>query len=442
MDDASLAYLRDRDVSFVQVVWVDNANVIRSKMPLVDQLERSGGVVGISMAQQALPVMYDAVVPESGLGPVGEALLRPDWRTLRALPYLPGFARVLADATVGEEPWEHCPRTFLKRQVARLAAHGLELKASFENEFFLLAEDEAGRIRPVDDTVFAATAAVLRSGPVILDIARALIDQGIDVETYYPESGPGQHELSTRFTDALAAADSQVVFRDTVHGVAARHGLVASFLPKVFEDKAGSGCHLNLSLWREGRNVTGDASSATGLSALAGSFIAGIVAHLPALCALTVPTNSSYRRIRPHFWAGAFAAWGIDNREAAVRVFGARSVPQRFELKTSDATANPYLALGGVIAAGLDGIERGLELPPECRTDPGRLSEAEREAAVIVRLPSTLGQAIEALERDEVLMSALGEARARAYVAVRRAEWEALREMPFEDEVALLLRRY
>lgn len=441
MNDGSLAYLTEHDVSFVQVVWVDNANVIRSKMPHVSHLARTAGVVGISMAQQALPVMFDGVVPNSGLGPVGEALLQPDWSTLRALPYLPGYARVLSDMTVGGEPWEHCPRTFLKSQIARLEAHGLSAKASFENEFFLLS-DENGRAVPVDDTVFAATNAVIPSAEVILDATRALIDQGIEVETYYPESGPGQHELATRYTNALTAADGQVVFRDTIHGVAAQHGLVASFLPKIVEDKAGSGCHLNLSLWSGDANVTGNGARDSSLGAETESFIAGILKHLPALCALTVPSNASYRRIRPHFWAGAFAAWGVDNREAAVRVFGAKSVPQRFELKASDATANPYLALGSVLAAGIDGLERGLELPPECVGDPGLLSEAERAELGIVRLPANLGQAIKALEDDETLLDALGAARAKAYLAVRKGEWQGLKDLSFDDEVALLLQRY
>lgn len=466
--EETLAYLRQHDVRFVQVIWCDNANVIRAKLPHVSHLPAGGGIVGISTAQQALPVMFDGVVPGSGLGPVGEALLHPDWSTLRAVPYLPGYARVLADMVVDGQPWEHCPRTFLKQQIDRLAEHDLTLKACFENEFFLLrgrgapaatsGSNEAGRTNagsddrgsvgtkhgpvPIDDTVFAATSALNHSGAVILDLADALIDQGLQVETYYPESGPGQQELSVRYGDALAAADGQLVYRDTVHGVAANHGLIASFLPKIVEEKAGSGCHVNMSLWRGEENVTGDGERETHLSAEAGSFVAGILAHLPALCALTIPSNASYRRIRPHFWAGAFTAWGIDNREAAVRVFSGHGVPRRFELKTSDATANPYLALGSIIAAGLDGLEGELHLPPECRTDPGLLSDDERSAMSMERLPSDLGQALRALEQDETLLTALGAARAQTYTAVRRAEYEALKDLSFDDEVALLLERY
>ncbi|HZJ08257.1 MAG TPA: glutamine synthetase family protein [Trueperaceae bacterium] len=441
MNEDTMAYLREHDVRFVQVIWCDNANVIRAKMPHIDQLPGTGGVVGISMAQQALPVMFDGVVPNSGLGPVGEVLLHPDWTTLRALPYLPGFARVLADMIVDGEPWEHCPRTFLKQQIARLGELGLTLKASFENEFFLLQKTEAGAA-PVDDTVFAATTAINQSAAVILDMAEALGEQCLEVETYYPESGPGQQELSIRYRDALEAGDAQIAFRETVRGVAANHGLIASFLPKIVEDKAGSGCHLNLSLWRGEENVCGDGASETKLSRDAESFVAGIVEHLPGLCALTVPSHASYRRLRPHFWAGAFTAWGVDNREAAVRVFSGHGVPKRFELKASDATANPYLALGSVLAAGIDGLDRGLSLPPECRGDPGLLSDEERRGLGIDRLPADLGQAIRALEQDTTLLAALGSQRSQTYLAVRRAEWKGLKDLPFEEEVKLLLERY
>lgn len=437
-----ISLLRDKDIRFVRVLWCDNANVIRAKAPHVDTIERSGGAVGISAAQQALPVMYDAVVPGSGLGPVGEVMLVPDWSTVQALPYLPGYAQALGDMEFDGRPWEHCPRFFLKGQIERLASHGLQAQGAFENEFFLLEPGENGPA-PADDTVFAAAQAMNGSGEIILEISQALADQGIEVETYYPEAGPGQHELSVRYRDALAAADAQIVYRETVRGVAYRHGQLASFLPKIVEDKAGSGCHLNLSLWRDGKNLTGDASRETRLSREAEAFIAGLLAHLPALCALTIPSRNSYRRIRPHFWAGAFTAWGYDNREATIRVFAAGSgEPKRFEVKSVDATANPYLALGATLAAGIDGLERNLELPAEMRDDPGRLSEAERKEIGVAPLPASLGDAIVELERDETLLRALGEARARAYLAVRRAEWEALKDVSLEEEAAMLLERY
>ena len=430
-------------VKYLRVLWCDNANVIRARAVRVREPLRVN--VAISQAQMALPVMVDRVALGAGLGPVGEAGLVPDWTTLRLLPFAPGEAQVLGDLTLDGAPWVHCPRAFLRGQIARLAASGLQVQAAFENEFYLLhrAETEAGtELRPADDTVYAATGSMNLHRPFVHALSDALEALGLEPETYHPESGPGQLELSVRHTDALSSADQQIVFRETVRGVAQQHGYVASFLPKIFEAQAGSGCHLNLSLWRGGLNVTGDASHPSGLSETTRAFIAGILAHLPALCALSIPSPNSYRRLRPSAWAGAYATWGHLNREAAVRVSAASVASARFELKTSDASANPYLALGSVIAAGLDGIERNLPLPPETAFDPGLLSDVERKSLGIVALPGSLGEAIAALEHDPALLAALGAERAHTYLAVRRAEWQALKDMSLEQEVQLLAERY
>ena len=444
MSDDLLLSLEASGTRFVRVVWCDNANVIRAKAVHVGMLGhyRDHGV-GITVAQQALPVMYDAVVPDSGLGPIGEARLVPDWATLTPLPYAPGHARVLGDMVVGGRPWDLCPRTFLKRQLAHAREAGFDIFASFENEFYLLRPTPDG-FAPADDTVFAATHAMDLQAPVIDDITAALLAQGIPVELYYPESGPGQHEISVRYTQALAAADRQLAFRETVHAVADRHGLKASFLPKIFEDRAGSGCHLHLSMWNDEVNLLPDPQGTGGLSATARAFLAGLLRHLPALMALTTPSTNSYRRIRPHFWSGAFRCWGVDNREAAVRV---PSSPEgggatHVELKTCDASANPYLALGAVVAAGLDGVRKGLDPGKPLAADPGHLPDEERRARGIDPLPVNLGAAIDHLGRDSVLLAALGPTLAQAYLAVRRAEWQALKDVDLAGEVRLLLERY
>ncbi len=432
--------LKDAEVRFVRILWCDHANVIRAKAAHVDFPGLETGVA-ISTAQQAVPVMYDAVVPGSGLGPVGEVQLVPVWDTLTRLPYCPHHAQVLGEMYLGGEPWEHCPRHFLKAQLARLESQGLALKGAFENEFFLLQRTEDG-YRPADDTIYAMTQSMNAHAAFITELADSLIAQGIAIDYYYPESGPGQQEVSIRYTEALHATDQQIIFRETVRGVAHKHGLVASFLPKIVEHAAGSGCHINLSLWRGERNVTG-APEPTGLSPEAQAFIAGVLEHLPALAALTIASTNSYRRIRPHFWAGAYRSWGYGNREASIRVTsGAQGYAERFELKTADASANPYLALGAVVAAGLDGIERNLPLPKEVKIDPGLLDEQERQRQGIVLLPGTLGEALDALEQDGVLLGALGSERAQAYLAVKRAEWEALRGYGLDQEVRLLAERY
>ncbi|MEJ2165986.1 MAG: glutamine synthetase family protein [Desulfobacterales bacterium] len=447
MQDALKKALRHAGIQFVRLLWCDNANVIRAKAAHVDYLEDTiDNGIGMTTAQMALPVMYDSVVAETGLGPVGEVRLMPDWSTLAFPPYAAGHAQVLSDMVVSEtgKVWEHCPRGFLRRQTRRLAAQGLTLKAVFENEFFLLQRNADGILTPADDTVFSATGAMNLHRAFISDLTAALIAQGLEVESYYPESGPGQQEVNIRYAEAARAADRQIVYRETVRGVATQHGLIASFLPKILEDKAGSGCHLNFSLWRDDRNISGDPQQATGISPEAGAFISGVLDHLPALAAVTIPSKTSYRRIRPHFWAGAFRAWGHQNREAAVRVCKnkAGTEANRFEFKTADATANPYLTLGAFIAAGLDGMQRNLVLPEEVAVDPGLIPEEQRRAKGIDLLPQNLGQALDALGRDDVLLEALGEQLAGSYMAVRRNEWNNLKDLSLEEEVALLAERY
>jgi glutamine synthetase len=447
MDEALKQALTDAGIKFVRILWCDNANVIRAKAAHIDYLEEYiDNGVGITAAQMALPVMYDSVVAETGLGPVGEVRLMPDWSTLTILPFAKGHAQVLSDMVISEtgKVWGHCPRGFLRRQVQELEKTGLTLKAVFENEFYLLNRNAEGSLEPADDTVFSATGSMNLHCRFINDLADALIAQGLEVEGYYPESGPGQQELNIRCAETMRAADRQIIYRETVRGVASQHGLIASFLPKILEDKAGSGCHLNFSLWRAGENISGDPQQATAISPEGSAIIAGILAHLPALCAITIPSKTSYRRIRPHFWAGAFRAWGHQNREAAVRVCKNKqgNSASRFEYKTADATANPYIALGALIAAGLDGLHRNLVLPEEVTVDPARIPEEQRRAEGIDLLPQNLGEAINALRNDDVLLSAIGKDLANSYVAVRQNEWDNLKSLNLEEEVALLAERY
>ncbi|ULH17061.1 glutamine synthetase family protein (plasmid) [Deinococcus sp. KNUC1210] len=438
-DAALLSKLDAAGVRYLRVLWCDNANIIRARSV---RIRLQGSVsVSISQGQLALPVMTDSVVAGSGLGPVGEAELVPDWNTLRLLPYAANEAAVIGDLRENGQAWAHCPRAFLKAQIERLAALGLRVQSAFENEFYLLRRAD-GELIPADMSVYAATSSMNQHRAFIHALTTALEAQGLEPETYYPESGPGQQELAVRYGSALESADHQIIFRETVRGTAQEHGLIASFLPKLFEHSAGSGCHINLSLWRGDENMTGDAGHPTGLSTLAQHFIAGVLHHLPALCALSIPSHNSYRRIRPHAWAGAYCTWGYANREAAVRVSRSGNGATRFELKTADASANPYLALGAVIAAGLDGVTHARTLPAEVTSDPGHLSDAERSALHVRALPTSLGEAISALEHDDVLLSALGSERAHTYLAVRRAEWEALRGLSLQEEVRLLAERY
>ena len=436
--------LESAGVKFLRVAFCDNANVIRAKAIHIGILkENLTYPVSITAAQQGFPVMFDGVVSDSGLEPVGEIWLAPDWSTLKILPYAPTHAIVIADMIDNElSSWSLCPRAFLKKAIAELQEIGIKIKAAFENEFSLLQNNLNQEIIPTDNTLFAATLGIDLNISVIDEITDALIAQDLIVERYYPESGPGQHEISIRYGKAILAADHQIIFRETVRGVAIAKGIKASFLPKIFAEQAGNGCHLHLSLWQDENNVTGDGTGK--ISSITKNFIAGILHHLPSLMALTTPSCNSYRRIRPHCWSGAFTAWGYDNREAAIRVptNPLQPSPTHFELKTIDASANPYLALGAVIYAGLDGIKNNYDPGCSVQIDPGNFSEAELLSRNISRLPTNLSEAIEFLSRDRFLLEALGSQLSRAYLAIRRAEWNAMQNMELQEEVNLLLERY
>ena len=448
--DYSPEFLSENNIRFVRVVWCDNANVIRAKAIHINALSRQSQYgVGLSAAQQAVPVTVDAPVPGGGLGPVGEVWLKPDWSTLTLLPYASGHARVMGMMHHQGNPWAWCPRHFLQRMVQAAANLGLTVQAAFESEFYLLtAQDSEAATAPIpaDHTLFSATASMDQHYAVINAIADALVAQNISVEQYYPESGPGQQELSIRYGPAMQAADQHIVFRETVRAVARQHGLIASFVPKLFEHSAGSGCHLHLSLWQEEQNLMfNDQPGQEGkLSDQAGAFVAGILRHLPALMAITTPIPNSYRRIQPHCWSGAFRAWGYDNREAAVRVPTSPDGPSptQIELKTVDNAANPYLALGCVIAAGLSGLKNNLRLEAPIDIDPGLMPETERNQQGITLLPNTLKDAIAHLRQNTLLTRALGKPLAQTFLAVRQAEWEAMHDLSLEAEVKLLLERY
>jgi glutamine synthetase len=311
-----------------------------------------------------------------------------------------------------------------------LAERGARLEVAFENEFSLATQVD-GQFVPIDSGLCFSTISATAAQDYLDELAAALDAQGIVLEQYYSELGHGQHEISTGHAPALEAADVQVYVRETIRGVAARHGLVASLAPKPWPENAGNGGHIHFSLWDSdgGRNRFHDASASDRLSGEARSFVAGVLDHLPGLCGLTAPSFNSYHRILPQYWAGAFVCWGHDNREAPLRVpsvfWGMEEASTNVELKSADASSNPYLAVGGLIAAGLDGLTRELEPPDPVEVDPATIDEQERAARGIVRLPATQEEALDALEADAVLMTALGPVLSGSYLTVRRSEWAA-----------------
>ena len=423
---------RRAGVRLVRFLYTDNGGITRGKATHVDGLaHRLTDGIGLTVAMQAMN-MLDQLQPVEGLGPVGEIRLVPDPKTFTVLPYAPHAAAMTSDMrTLDGAPWDACPRAFLKRQIAACAAAGFSVRAAFECEFTLAVKQMDGGFAPLDESLCFSTVGMTTAASVMDDIVATLEAQDIPVEQYYPELGHGQQELSIAHAPALDAADRQVFYRETVRAVAHRHGLVASLAPKPFVDQAGNGAHIHFSLWDAAgrRSRMHDPRGRYGVSALGYRFIAGVLEHLPALLALTCPSVNSYRRLQPHFWSSAYTAWGPDNREAAVRVpstfLSDRAGSTNAELKASDSSSNPYLALGGLLAAGLDGVTRALKPGEPVLVDPDALSESERRERGIHRYPTTLGGALDQLERDAVLMRALGPTLARAYRAVKRSEAEA-----------------
>jgi glutamine synthetase len=428
------------DLNLVRILYCDNDGMVRGKATgrsaLAQRLEAG---IGLTLAMQAFTIL-DHLASFEGMGPVGEIRLVPDPATFVVAPYLPRTGVALADMeTVEGEPYAADGRAFLKRMVARAADRGLEILAAFEPEW-TLARREGEEFVPYDRSACFSSEGMNSAAEVIDEIISALEAQGLRVEQYYPELGWGQQELSIGHTRALHAADAQVLYRETVRGVVRRFGLYASFAPKPWPDQPGNGCHLHFSALT-GDNLSGAAFYNPydgGLSPLGRSFTAGVLEHLPALVALTCASVNSYRRLQPQMWASAFRTWGPDNREAALRVpsrfRGVEEGSTNVELKACDGSCNPYLALGGVIAAGLDGLQRQLELPAPVTVDPATLSEEQRAELGATRHPGSLAEALDHLERDPVLLEAMGERLGGSYLAVKRLDVEdfSARDEDFE----------
>ena len=415
----------------VRFLWCGNDGTVRAKSSSVNGLEgRMTSGIGLTVAMQAMNAL-DQLQPVDGMGPVGEVRLVPDPSTFRVLPYaLHTGAMVVDHLQLNGDPAPVCQRTFLKRMEERLAERGERLEVAFENEFSLATRVDEAYV-PIDSGLCFSTISATAAQDYVDDLTAALDEQAVGLEQYYSELGHGQHEISTPHAPALRAADDQLITRETIRGVAAQHGLLASLAPKPWPENAGNGCHIHFSLWDADTDVNRfhDPAAPDRLSAEARSFIAGVLRHLPGLCGLTAPSFNSYHRIVPQYWAGAFVCWGHDNREAPVRVpsvfWGMEEASTNAELKAADASSNPHLAVGGLIAAGLDGLERELEPPEPVEVDPATIDEDERARRGIVRLPATQAEALDALEADEVLTAALGPVLAGSYLAVRRSEWAA-----------------
>jgi glutamine synthetase len=432
------------DLRLVRFLYCDNGGIIRGKATHASKLaSRMREGIGQTLAMQAFTGVESLAAVE-GMGPVGEFRLIPDPETFVILPYAPNTGTMMCDMIMtNHQPWEADPRYFLKRMVQRLAQEGMRAEAAVEHEFYL-AREENGQYVPADSSLCYSSIGLDEQAEVIDAVLAALEAEGISIELFHTELGPAQQELSIRHAPILRAADNVCLVRETVRGVARNFGLLATFAPKPFLDQAGSGAHIHLSLWGTqnsefpGKNLLYDASQRGGLSETGQYFIGGVMRHVRALVALTCGSPNSYRRLLPHFWSSAYGAWGFDNREGAIRVpstfWGREADSMNLELKCSDHSGNPYLAMGALLAAGLDGIKNRIDPGEPAEIDPGNFTDEERERRGIRRLPTTLDEALDELERDQVLLDALGPLLATSYIAVKRNESEAFKDKTPEEE--------
>ena len=405
------------NLRLVRFLYCDNGGIIRGKATHVSKLAtRMREGIGQSLAMQAFTGV-EILASVDGMSAVGEFRLVPDPETFVILPYAPHTGSLLCDMLrLDGVPWEACPRTFLKRMVARLAKLGMRAEVGFEHEFYL-ARQENEQYVPADRSLCYSSIGLDEQAKVIDATLTALEAQGFSIELFHTELGPAQQELSLQRAEALRAADTACLVRETLRGVARSFDLYASFAPKPFLDQAGSGAHIHLSLWGTGKselpdkNLFYDASARGGLSQLGKYFVGGILHHIHALVAISCASPNSYRRLLPHFWSSAYATYGFDNREAAIRIpslfWGHEAEAVNLELKCSDHSGNPYLVLGALIAAGLNGIEKRLDPGEPQEIDPGNYSDEERKHRGIRRLPTSLDEALNELEHDQVLLDAL-----------------------------------
>ncbi|MES2957860.1 MAG: type III glutamate--ammonia ligase [Pseudomonadota bacterium] len=370
-------------------------------------------------------------------GPRSEYMARGAASTAMPLPWWPGVARIVADGFVADEAFDACPRQVLKRAVARLDDRRLSLQVGIEPEFFLLKRvgerwlpaDDADRLdKPSYDLQSLG-----RQLPFLRELHEALERCGLDVLQIDHEDAQGQYEVNFAFADALATADHLMLFKLAAQAIAERHGMLFSMMPKPFANQPGSGMHCHVSLLQghkgESRNIfvphraDGSIDAAATLSPMGRQFVAGVLAHAAALTALAAPTVNSYKRLTVGeslsgtTWAPAHVAHGPNNRTALVR-----TLHGRFEWRAPDASANPYLMLAGLIAAGLDGIERELDPGPDIEDDLFTLPPAQIAERGIALLPQSLAEAIDALEADATVCGALGDTLAREFVALKRSE--------------------
>ena len=416
--------VREDDVEFIRMQFTDIFGQLKNVAITASQIEKA---VNNQIMIDGSSIEGFVRIQES------DQYLYPDLDSFVVLPWRPQqgkVARLICDVYNPDgTPFIGDPRGVLKRVLAKAAKMGYSFNVGPECEFFLFQTDEQGR--PTTQT--ADEAGYFDLGPLDhgegtrREICLALEQMGFEIEASHHEVARGQHEIDFKYADALTAADDIMTFKFAVKSLAQKNGLHATFMPKPVFGINGSGMHTNMSLFKDGKNIFADPSDKRGLSREAYSFIAGLLAHVRGMTAVTNPLVNSYKRLVPGYEAPCYLAWSASNRSALIRIPAARGQATRVELRCPDPSCNPYLALAVCLAAGLDGIEKGMTPPEEITENIFAMDDAERAARGIKSLPGSLLEAVEALEADELVCETLGAHVTPQYVEGKKKEWDAYR---------------
>lgn len=416
--------VREEDVQFIRMQFTDIFGQMKNVAITASQIEKA---LNGQIMMDGSSIEGFVRIQES------DQYLHPNLDTFAILPWRPQFGKVgrlICDVYNPDgTPFIGDPRGVLERVLKRAADLGFTFNVGPECEFFLFQTDENGN--PTTQT--ADEAGYFDLGPLDhgestrREICIALEELGFEIEASHHEVAPGQHEIDFKYTEALKAADNIMTFKLAVKTLAQKNGLHATFMPKPVYGQAGSGMHVNMSLFRNGKNVFQDEDDPKQLSSLAYHFIAGLLEHVPGFVAVTNPLVNSYKRLVPGYEAPCYIAWSTGNRSALIRVPTPRGQGTRLELRCPDPSCNPYLAFAACLAAGLDGIERELTPPDEITGNIFEMGPSAREAWNLRSLPDTLESAIHALQADQVITDVLGEHVTTQYVLGKRREWDEYR---------------
>jgi len=419
-----LRKVAEEDIEFIRLQFTDIFGQLKNVAITASQIEKA---VNNQIMMDGSSIEGFTRIHES------DQALWPDLDTFTVLPWRPQLgkvARLICDVYNPDgTPFVGDPRFVLKTVLARAAAMGYTFNVGPECEFFLFETDESGKptTQTGDEAGYFDLGPLDHGETVRREMCMALEEMGFEIEASHHEVAAGQHEIDFKYAEALTTADNILTFKTAVKVLAQKNGLHATFMPKPVFGINGSGMHTNMSLFRDGKNAFYDPDGYKGLSKEALCFIAGLLTHVKGMAAVTNPLVNSYKRLVPGYEAPCYLAWSAANRSALIRIPAARGQSTRLELRCPDPTCNPYLAFALCLAAGLDGIEKGMTPPPEINENIFEMDTASRGVNNIDSLPDSLENAVKELCADPLMVSTLGEHVFSRYVEGKMKEWDEYR---------------